>query len=43
MKSKFFWRFKGNEEVYLKKILNRGLRPKKEKNFNLLLEKKWCD
>jgi perosamine synthetase len=43
MKSNFFWRFRGNEVVHLKKILNRGLRPKKEKNFNLLLEKKWCD
>jgi len=41
MKNNFFWRFQGNEIFYLKKILSRGLRPKKEKNFNLLLEKKW--
>ena len=41
LKNKFYWRFKGNENKYINKILKRGLRPKKEKNFNLLLEKKW--
>ncbi len=41
MENNLFWRFRGNELKYLKQILKRGLRPKKEKNFNLLLEKKW--
>ena len=41
MRNNFFWRFSGNENRYLKKILSRGLRPKKEKIFNYLLEKKW--
>ena len=41
MENNLFWRFRGNEMKYLKQILKRGLRPKKEKNFNLLLEKKW--
>jgi len=41
MKNKLFWRFLGNEKKYLTKILSRGLRPKKEKNYNLLLERKW--
>lgn len=41
LKNNFYWRFKGNENKYLNKILKRGLRPKKEKNFNLQLEKKW--
>ena len=43
MKNQFFWRFRGNEDKYLKKILSRGLRPKKEKTFNYLLEKKWSN
>lgn len=43
MENNLFWRFRGNELKYLKKILKRGLRPKKEKNFNLLLEKKWSE
>ncbi len=38
-----FWRFTGNENKYINAILKRGLRPKKEKNFNLLLEKKWSE
>ncbi len=41
MKNKLFWRFRGNESKYLNQILKRGLRPKKGKNFNLQLEKKW--
>ena len=40
-KKQYFWRFDGNENRYLNLILKRGLRPKKGKNFNLLLEKKW--
>mgnify|MGYP001246432270 CR=1 FL=1 len=40
-KKQYFWRFDGNENRYLNVILKRGLRPKKGKNFNLLLEKKW--
>jgi len=43
MNSNFFWRFSGNKNIYLKKILCRGLRPKKEKTFNYLLEKKWSN
>jgi perosamine synthetase len=43
MSNNFFWRFSGNEDKYLKKILSRGLRPKKEKTFNYLLEKKWSN
>ena len=39
-KKQYFWRFDGNENRYLNLILKRGLRPKKGKNFNLLLEKK---
>ena len=36
----FFWRFRGNEEKYLRSILKRGFSLKKE-SYNLLLEKKW--
>ncbi len=43
LKKDFFWRFNGNENKYIKTILKRGLRPKKGKNFNLLLEKKWSE
>ena len=42
LKKDFFWRFDGNENKYVNTVLKRGLRPKKGKNFNLLLEKKWC-
>ena len=41
VKNNFFWRFSGNEHKYLKRILSRGLRPKKEKTFNYLLEQAW--
>jgi perosamine synthetase len=41
MTKKYFWRFSGNENKYLNKILTRGLRPKKEKTFNYLLEQRW--
>jgi perosamine synthetase len=41
MKKKLFWRFSGNEKKYIYNIFQRGLRPKKVKSYNNLLENKW--
>ena len=42
MKNKNFnWRFSGNEKKYLNDILETGLKPKKRKTYNSILEKKW--
>ena len=36
-----YWRFAGNEKKYLIDILKTGLKPKKRKTYNQILEKKW--
>jgi perosamine synthetase len=37
----YYWRFAGNEKKYLIDILKTGLKPKKRKTYNQILEKKW--
>ena len=37
----YYWRFAGNEKKYLADILKTGLKPKKRKTYNQILEKKW--
>lgn len=43
LRKNFNWRFNGNENKYLLDILKRGLKPKKKKNYNLILERKWSN
>jgi perosamine synthetase len=42
MKNQIFnWRFSGNEKKYLNDILKTGLKPKRRKTYNSILEKEW--